>query len=231
MLRNYFLINLLLVLIIAVLGLKLYEAAIHTIEMPSGLTERQKERKVKPEKRADNIVNVASFEVISKQDLFRPSRSATVKKVVKTEKAPPKDPPKVFGTVIFNDFKSAILEDPDTKSTKTYKVNDSVAGYVISDILEDKVVLSRDGESFEVKLRESKGITAPKRSAVRNSRARPRSTPTRTRQRRPTRTRRAVPPRRSRAQQPPPVQSEINRQHEKEMREIENMVDDMENPQ
>ncbi len=229
MLRNYFLINLLLVLILAFLGIKLYGTVTHTIEMPAGLTDKQKERKVQQVRRAPRIDNIASFEVISNLDLFRPSRSASVKKVVKTEKAPPKDPPKVFGTVIFNNFKSAILEDPDTKSTKTYSVNDSVAGYVISDILEDKVVLSRDGESFEVKLRESKGVTAPKRSAVKRQ-SRAKRTVSKPRKRRPQRTRRAVPPRRSRAQQPPPQQRNTSIHNDREMQEIENMVDDMDNP-
>ncbi len=224
MLRNYFLINLLLVIVIAVLGLKLYEVANYTIAIPAA-SESQKERKVKPIGRPDRLNNEASYGVISNLDLFRPSRSAVVKKEVKVEKAPPKDPPKLFGTVILNDYKTAILEDPETKSTKTYSVNDSVAGYVISDILEDKVVLTRDGEPFEVKLRESKGIQPKRKSISRNKRKSSRKA-TKSRQRRPKR-RRAVPPRKSRAPQPPPEPDNINiHDVEREIEELERMAED-----
>jgi type II secretory pathway component PulC len=209
MVRNYFLINVLLVIIISVLGFKFYEVATHRVELPTSQVAQEKQAGVPTVKHAQSSVNAASYDVISDLDLFRPSRSPAERKEVKTQKGPLKDPPKLFGTIILNKLKTAILEDPDTKSTKNYSVNDTVAGYVITDILQDKVVLQRDGETYEVKLRESKGIAPPKRRSVkrpatRNARKavnKPR------RQRRPQRTRRAVPPRSTRAPVPDDVQS------------------------
>ncbi len=197
MFRNYFLINLLLILMISVLGIKFYNVATHKVELPSAVVEQDRQQRVFSVKHVGRPVNIASFEVISNLDLFRPSRSPAEKKEVKVEKGPPKDPPKLFGTIILNEFKTAILEDPDTKATKNYKLNDTVAGYVISDILEDKVILMKDGETYEVKLRESKGIVAPKRKSVRrkSSRQTRKVVKKPRRQRRPQRTRRAVPPR------------------------------------
>jgi type II secretory pathway component PulC len=209
MVRNYFLINLLLILTISVLGFKFYKVATDRVTLPAAPVAQEKQTRVPSVKHVERSVNAASYDVISDLDLFRPSRSPAERKEVKTQKGPLKDPPKLFGTIILNKLKTAILEDPDTKSTKNYSVNDTVAGYVITDILQDKVVLQRDGETYEVKLRESKGIAPPKRRSVkrpatRNARKavnKPR------RQRRPQRTRRAVPPRSTRAPVPDDVQS------------------------
>ena len=198
MVRNYFLINLLLIMTISVLGFKVYKVATDRAALPAAPVAQEKQTRVPSVKHVEISVNAASYDVISDLDLFRPSRSPAEKKEVTAEKGPPKDPPKLFGTIILNELKTAILEDPDTKSTKNYSINDTVAGYVISDILQDKVVLQRDGENFEVKLRESKGITAPKRRSVsRQSTRRTQKAAVKKprRQRRPQRTRRAVPPR------------------------------------
>jgi hypothetical protein len=190
---------------ISVLGFKFYKVATERFTLPAPPAAEAKQTRVPPVKHVERSLNTDSYDVISELDLFRPSRSPVEKSEVKVEKGPLKDPPKLFGTIILNELKTAILEDPDTKSTKNYRVNDTVAGFVISDILEDKVLLLRDGENYEVKLRESKGITPPKRrsvqrqptSSTRKSINKPR------RQRRPQRTRRAVPPRRTRRPSPP----------------------------
>jgi hypothetical protein len=195
---------------ISVLGFNFYKVATERVALPAVPAAQAKQARVPTVKHVERSVTEASFNVISELDLFRPSRSPAEKKEVKVEKGPPKDPPKLFGTIIFNDLKTAILEDPGTKSTKNYKINDTIAGFVVSDILEDKVVLLRDGESHEVKLRESKGITSPKRSSVsRKTKRSERKTVNKPRrQRRPQRTRRAVPPRRTRNTQKTPPPSE-----------------------
>jgi len=185
---------------ISVLGFKFYEVVTHKVAMPA-LTAEKKQTKFDIIKSADRTVNEKAYDVISDLDLFRPTRSPAAKTEVKTEKAADKNPPKLFGTIILNDLKTAILEDPDTKSTKNYRINDFVAGYVVSDILEDKVVLTRDGDSIEVKLRESKGVTAPNKQISRSTSQR-RQTPTVNRARRQPRaqrTRRPVAPRQRRS--------------------------------
>jgi len=196
MLRNYFLINLVLIIALSFLGVKLYGTFRATAGMPSPSEIKQKKAKDVTERRSPGF-NEASYEVITQNDLFRPSRSASKKKVEKTaEKAALKNPPKLFGTIILNNLKTAILQDTESKSTKSYKVNEQIAGYTISEILEDKVVLVKDGEKFEVKLREDKGIKTSKRPTVRTDRSIKKSVKpaTQTRQRRPRRVRRNVPP-------------------------------------
>ncbi len=196
MLRNYFLINLILIIVLSFLGFKLYGTFRATEGMPSPLEIKQKKEKDITKRRAQ-IFNETLYEVITQKDLFRPSRSASEKKVEKKEEtAAPKNPPKLFGTIILNNLKTAILQDTESKSTKSYKLNEQIAGYTISEIMEDKVVLVRGGEKFEVKLREDKGIKTSRRKSVRADRSAKKSVKpaTKPRQRRPRRVRRNVPP-------------------------------------
>jgi hypothetical protein len=167
MLRNYFLLNLLLILIIGALGFKLYNVIAYTETVPSESSVKDVPKTASAVQRRDNAISESTFDVISRLDLFNPSRSASQVKDKKVEKAPLKNPPKLFGTIILHENKTAILEDPETKSTKVYRINDSVAGYTVSDILEDKVILTGNGDKFEVKLRDEKGIKPSKRPAAR----------------------------------------------------------------
>jgi hypothetical protein len=164
MLRNYFFINLFLIIIIGFLGFKLFNAFASYVDIPveAKIVEGKKEDiKVKHK---EKIASEASFKLITDQDLFRPSRSAPSIKKEKIEKvAAPKNTPRLFGTVILGDNKTAILEDPETKTTKTYRVNESVSGFVVSEILEDKVVLLSGSEKVEVRLRDDKGIKSKRK--------------------------------------------------------------------
>ncbi len=166
MIRNYFLINLLLITIICFLGIELYKVIDRTVEIPTiNSVEKYAEgKKKKDEKRRDKKSNYPSFNVIAKKDLFRPSRTAPLAVSAKAEKPLPKNTPKLFGTIILNDLKTAILEDSDTKTTKNYQINDSISGYVVSEIHENKVVLLFNDEKVEIKLRDSKGIKPKRRS-------------------------------------------------------------------
>ncbi len=196
MLRNYFLINLILILVLSFLGFKLYQTYRATEGIPLSSEIKQKKEKDITAGRAP-VFNEALYNVITQKDLFRPSRTAPDQKAEKTaEKTDPQNPPKLFGTIILENEKTAILQDSESKATKTYKLNELISGYTITDILEDKVVLVRDGETLEVKLREDKGIVTPKKQAVQTRKVRrnvkkPATTP---RQRRPRRVRRNVPP-------------------------------------
>jgi len=159
MLRNYFFINILLLALTGLLGFKLYGTLSYKMEMP--VAAKQEKKEGAPPRREEKVVlNEAPFQVISRLDLFRPTRSPAPP--VSMQQAAPKVPPRLFGTVILNNEKSAILEDPGTKLTRAYRVNDSIAGFVVSDILEDKVVLKSDGDRVEVRLREVKKGIVPK---------------------------------------------------------------------
>jgi hypothetical protein len=196
MLRNYFLINLILILVLSFLGFKLYETYRATAGIPLSSEIKKKKAKNVTTRRAP-VFNEASYNVITQKDLFRPSRSAPDQKAEKTsEKTDPKNPPKLFGTIILENEKSAILQDSESKATKTYKLNELISGFTITEILEDKVVLVKDGENLEVKLREDKGIVTPKKQAVKPRKVRQdaKKPATKPRQRRPRRVRRNVPP-------------------------------------
>jgi type II secretory pathway component PulC len=182
MFRNYFLINVFLIIFIGFLGFKFYRVITYSVEMPSGTGLKAVEEDDRADKTEARRLNVAAFNVISQKDLFRPSRTPSESKAGGTAKTLPKDQPKLFGTIILDNNKTAILEDPGTKTTKSYRINDSVAGYVISDIQEDKVILLMGGEKIEVKLRENKGVKSKARTTRKpaNRRQIKRRTPRRT---------------------------------------------------
>jgi hypothetical protein len=158
------------------LGLKLYKVWVQSSELPveqsqqvqpEKKTAREKQLPERKPKRADRT----AYDVIAQNDLFRPSRSASEQKDSPTQVST-KEKPILFGTIIMDNEKSAILEDPTTKVTKLYKINDSLAGYTVEEIQEDKVVLLKDGNPVEVKLRAEKDIKMPvqKRPAVQRRR-------------------------------------------------------------
>jgi len=164
MIRNYFLINIILLVIVGYLGTKFYKVYSDTYEIPSATAIKQIQKKTHQAGGNETAPNAARFQVISDMDLFRPSRTPYKEDVKQQEVS--RTPPRLFGTIIRGNEKTAILEDPNTKLTRMYHPNESIAGYVISDIFEEKVVLSLNGEKTEVKLREEKKGLAPVRTTV-----------------------------------------------------------------
>lgn len=167
MIRNYFLLNLLLILIIGLLGNKFYDVLKYKAEIPVEATAGEVREEAAVVEHRGRPYDENAFEVISTMDLFRPSRTAPSVEKKAAEKPPLPPPPKLFGTVILNNNKTAILESSDTRTTKVYRVNDTVSGYTVVDILEDKVVLMGNEEKVEVRLRDSKGIQSPVRQIIR----------------------------------------------------------------
>ncbi|MEW6602595.1 MAG: type II secretion system protein N [Nitrospirota bacterium] len=197
MIRNYFLLNLLLIVVIAVLGNKLSHVVKHRMDIPAETGNAEVKKEESAAGHAEKILDENAVEVISSLDLFRPSRSAPSVENKAAEKPPLPNPPKLFGTVILNDNKTAILEQSDTKTTKVYRVNDTVSGYTVIDILEDKVVLMGNDEKVEVRLRDDKGVQQPARTIVRPSAApAPQTIQQQTQRPAPQRRVRPVPPRR-----------------------------------
>ena len=152
------------------LGLRLYKTWVKPLDIAAQKTlqQTQKDKKISEDKKTEETKELSSnetvYNVIVQNDLFRPSRSAP-----QVEEIPQQflaNPPKLYGTIIMGNDKSAILEDPKTKTTKLYRLNDLFGGFTISDIQDNKVVLSMGDESIEVKLREIKTITAPRQQPV-----------------------------------------------------------------
>jgi hypothetical protein len=164
MVRNYFLINLILLVIIGFLGSKFHKVYSHNFEVPSETAVKQIQKETARVRSEGTVSDAARFQIISNMDLFRPSRTPYKEEVKQQET--PKIPPRLFGTIIIGSEKTAILEDPNTKLTRMYRLNESIGGYLVSDILEDKVVLLWNGEKSEVRLRDEKKGLPPVKPMV-----------------------------------------------------------------
>lgn len=163
MLRSYFLLNLILLALIGFLGFKFYKVWTRPLNLPSGAISQsaETEEKTKASPEEERGSDEAAFQVIAQKDLFRPSRTEPRLEEI-SKPGVPVIPPKLYGTIVMENEKSAILEDPNTRVTKSYRINDSIAGFVVSDIQKDKVILLKEGgEKIEVYLREIKTFTTP----------------------------------------------------------------------
>ncbi|MBI4826872.1 MAG: hypothetical protein HY807_10720 [Nitrospirae bacterium] len=158
--RNYFLINLALLVLISFLGIKAYNAVKFSVDLPSETGPAEVRQESVPIAPKIGFPGESVFQVISDRNIFSPARAMPV---AKTENGPgqavSKEVPKLFGTLIIGSSKSAMLKDPETKNTKRYFINDTIGDFVVKDIQEDKVVLLRGDETIELKLREDKGLT------------------------------------------------------------------------
>ncbi len=167
MLRNYFLINILLVIMLGFLGSKLYRVVTYSMDVPSGAAVDEVRKKEDMDIRLKvNVPDRASFQIISGKNLFKPSRSSDASTGTITENTGRQDYPKLFATIIQDNNSSALMEDPGTKRRKMYQINDMIAGFLVSEIMRDKVILLMDNDKVVIKLREDKGIKAYTRKAV-----------------------------------------------------------------
>jgi hypothetical protein len=98
-----------------------------------------------------------SFEVTTQKDIFRPTRLSIKEKAGRSLSISLNEKPQLFGTAIMkNNKKIAIIKDRATGNTGLYHINDKIRGFMISDILEDKVILQKNDGSIKIWLRESK---------------------------------------------------------------------------
>lgn len=143
---------------LGLLGIKLYGVVTYSMSVPvQASVQEDKKPKDIDIKFRDKVINKASFQIISRKDLFRPERTASVT-VVKSAPTTMANPPKLFATIVRGSNSIAIIEDPATKKSKTYRINEVVSGFLISEILEDRVILLSGDDKVEIKLRDDKGI-------------------------------------------------------------------------
>lgn len=160
MFRNYFLINIILILIVSFLGFRFYKAIIYKKDNPVNVTVKKAELKNIKAAGEDKVIDKESLKVVTEKDIFRSSRTAP-SLVANGAEMPLKNPPTLFGTIIVGAEKTALLKEDAGKAAKMYRVNESVSGYLIVDIQDDKVLLSAGGQTIEVKLRGKKGSNTP----------------------------------------------------------------------
>lgn len=158
MFRNYFFINIILILIVSFLGLRFYKALIYKKDNPVNITVT----KAGPENikavSEDKGIDKESLKVITEKDIFRSSRTSSL---AVTNVMPPQNPPTLFGTIIVGVEKTALLKEDAGNTARMYRLNESVSGYLIVDIQDDKVLLSAGGQTIVVKLRGKKGANMP----------------------------------------------------------------------
>jgi len=147
--RNYFSINLFLFLIIGALGLTFYE----TVPAQASLQHVESTTKAHAGRTTSPLPGSA-YDIIARNDL---TRSATERED-NIAAGLSKNAPVLFGTIIMDNRSMAILEDPSTKVTTLYNINDSLSGFVISDIQKDKIIMKNGGTTIEVNLRDEKKI-------------------------------------------------------------------------
>ncbi|KPK02112.1 MAG: hypothetical protein AMK71_03380 [Nitrospira bacterium SG8_35_4] len=201
MFRNFLAINAVLFIIASFLGAELYGTLNRRMEVPTEPPVTTEKTETRGDEKRAPFVSPKSFDIIASANLFNPDRTSKKEeeKVVATPQ--PKNQPKLFGTILIGDRKLAILEDPGTRERKTFGLNESVGGYRISEISENKVVLSWSGEEVTIQLREDKGVkplpqrTLPQKTVQRRTAPRaPRDqSAEQRRRRRPRRTRTNVP--------------------------------------
>jgi len=158
--RSYFFINLFLLIIIALLGYGFLKVLANPLNIPFEAAQQIQADKIDTTARRLVNLNQSDYLTIVEKDLFRPSRTDT-KTDTGTLTSRPSELLKLFGTIIMNNESIAILEDPSTKKSKPYHINDSLSGFVITDIQKDKIVVLRGDEKIEIKLRDLKGFTTP----------------------------------------------------------------------
>jgi hypothetical protein len=202
MLRNFFIVNIVLFIVAGFLVFKLTNVLSSPLEILTESSVKTEDEDKKNLKKKVQRSKPVSYEIITSGNLFNPTRSARDEgsKDTKSVEPPPKNQPKLFGTIILGDKKTAILEDPATKTTKSYGLNELVGGYTVSDIQEDKVILLWGSDQTIVRLREDKGVkSSVKKRPPATAKTKQRTRPQR---RRPRRTRSNVTP-----PDPPPAES------------------------
>jgi len=135
----------------------------------------QKKTQIEKGKAEEPKKDIAAYQVIIQKDLFRPSR--TEYKPPAKSALPPTPPPKLFGILIMDNNKIAILEDSTSKKKKNYHIGESVGDLVVSEIEKDKVILLRGDEKVIVNLREVKTINVSSRPGAARTRPAPRPLP------------------------------------------------------
>lgn len=164
MFGKFFLINAGLFAIIGLLSFKLYDVWTRPIDIPVNPPEKKLHGKMfKSTRNKKKKPFESQYEIIVEKNLFHPTRTSKANQSKRSKPISKREKPQLFGTVIQGKEQLAILEDPVTKKTKLYGINDAVAGFVITDILVEKVLLEKDGKSIQLGLRDDKTFRRPRK--------------------------------------------------------------------
>ncbi len=98
------------------------------------------------------------YKLIAEKNIFHPDRKEFP--TVPTDQSRQSVRPQIalYGVVVGGDFQSATIINPGKplqkgeRETKTVKVGDPIGDYKVAKILEDRIVMTNEGDSFEVLL-------------------------------------------------------------------------------
>lgn len=151
--RNYFLINLILLTITAFLAWELYEVLARPFTLTSATAgiSRGSADGAKGEGSVGQVAvkDPSVYLAIVQKDLFRPARTEPKKEEL-AKMQPQTPPPKLVGTLVTEVRVEAYLEDAVTKSVKGYRVKDTIGDFTVLDIKDNQVVLKRGNEKVTV---------------------------------------------------------------------------------
>jgi hypothetical protein len=108
-----------------------------------------------------------AFAVVAERNLFSPNRQEQPPEPARPASraaaaAPPAPKPRLYGIILLPDGQArAYLEDTQKKRVFAYSVGDPVADSRLEQIKNDRVVLRRGGETYEVLLRDPTKPRAP----------------------------------------------------------------------
>jgi hypothetical protein len=161
-------------IIIVLLGFKLFNTWMRPLDLPVYSKQEQTTDDInKLFTRKVRRPDEAAYQVIVDKNLFRPSRTPVTGGADSSEIYSSKETPQLFGTTVMASGSFAILEDPTTKTSKLYQINDTVAGFTVIDIKKDMVVLKKGSDTVEIKLREKKVFKPAKIPSATTKKPRP----------------------------------------------------------
>jgi hypothetical protein len=177
--RLLLVVDALLLVVAAFLGMRLYEAwaarpaTVATEPAPPAAAEV-----AAPPAPVAPGPPLTAFGVVAERNLFSPTRTETAPEAPRSgpgsaAAAPPAPKPRLYGVVILAEGRDrAYLEDVQRRRVFAYSVGDTVGDARLEQIKNDRVVLRRGGETFEVLLNDpAKPRTPPPPSGVQSSEA------------------------------------------------------------
>ena len=157
--RLLLLVDALLLLVAAFLGVRLYEVwATRAPATPAEPAPQAAVEAAAPVAEAAPGQPLTAFNVVAERNLFSPTRTETAPEGPRAgpgvaTAAPPAPKPKLYGVVILAEGRGrAYLEDVQRRRVFAYSVGDAVGDARLEQIKADRVVLRRGGETFEVLL-------------------------------------------------------------------------------
>ncbi len=148
-------LNIFLSAVMVLLGWKVYYVWHSKPRPPQALVNEDKQVNplVKLERYIEHRKPKGNYDVIAEKNLFSSDRRGMEKE---EGSLGPESGIVLCGTFVWGEHKAALLEMPEDKGEeklKEIKVGDSISGYRVADILEDKVVLeSEEGKTFVLNL-------------------------------------------------------------------------------